>query len=100
MVDAALLTALDEAERVLGRLDATCCVPERSPRMAALRETIGRVRAAAADRPGEAALLLEEAGGQVGSLQVACCAPKRLPLYTEMLHQLTTARLALDGAMH
>lgn len=96
-VPTAVSAALDEAERILVRLEATCCLPERSPRMVALRETIGRVREAEAPA---AALLLEDAGAQVGSLQVACCAPKRLPLYTELLARFTTARMGLDGAMH
>lgn len=98
------IAALDDAVAALDRLERTCCVPSRSPRMEALGDTIAEIRASldrfasAPEAGARAASLLEEAGGQVGSLQIGCCAPDRLPLYARMLEDLTTVRLALDAA--
>ncbi len=90
---------LDDALATVEKLDRLCCEPGRSPRMAALRETI--VRAKAVDvSPDAFAGLLEDAGSQVGSLQVGCCAPGRLPLYADVLEALTRARLAAGPDMH
>jgi hypothetical protein len=89
-------TALRDAHEALDVLEAGCCVPTRSPRMADLRETLNRAEAeleAAQHETGPAVIAtLEHAGAQIGSLQVACCAPARLPLYTRILADLTTAQ--------
>lgn len=90
---------LDETLTVVDKLDRLCCDPGRSPRMAALRDTITRARGAT-DAPDSFADLVEDAGAQVGSLQVGCCAPARLPLYAEVLEGLTRARLAAGPDMH
>ncbi|MCP3972876.1 MAG: hypothetical protein GY720_00115 [bacterium] len=89
------LEAVGKAEVALAELDANCCVPGRSPRMAKLSHTLSEVRAGIRgldeDASGSTATLahLEDAGAQIGSLQIGCCAPSRLPLYTEMLKELT-----------
>ena len=97
--------ALDAAEKALRSLDARCCEPGRSPRMAELAATLAAVRAdlvavssdaAAADA---ALLRLESAGAQIGSLQVGCCAPDRLPLYAEMLQHLTHVQLDVNRSL-
>jgi hypothetical protein len=90
---------LDDALATVDKLDRLCCEPGRSPRMAALRETIVRARATDVS-PDVFVELLEDAGSQVGSLQVGCCAPGRLPLYADVLEALTRARLAAGPDMH
>ena len=98
--------ALDACSGALGVLDANCCDPGRSPRIAELAETLTeariKVRAVtiAPETAGPAALaVLEEAGAQVGRLQVGCCAPDRMPLYAEILENLVEAQLALGRVM-
>ena len=72
--------------------------------MKALAETLDGARKAVErigtdpDAPEAALIHLEDAGSQVGGLQVGCCTPKRLPLYTRILHDLTTAQLAINEA--
>lgn len=95
--------ALDDGMAALTKLDKTCCVPGRSPRMAALSEAIGAARAAldthtAGGDAGAVTAALEAAGAQVGSLQIGCCAPSRLPLYSRILEDLTTVQLTIDRA--
>ena len=96
--------ALDVCTRALGDLDAMCCEPGRSPRMAELGATLdaarGELRTVAADAgSGTAAAMetLEDAGAQIGRLQVGCCAPSRLPLYNEILESLMTAQRTLTS---
>ncbi len=91
--------ALDACNGALGVLDANCCEPGRSPRMAELGEALteARVKLRAVtihpETAGPAAIAaLEEAGAQVGRLQVTCCAPDRLHLYAEILENLTKAQ--------
>jgi hypothetical protein len=88
--------ALADAYTALDELEANCCVPNRSPRMAALRATLDRAGGAlgevSAATGRDLISILEDAGSQIGSLQVACCAPARLPLYTRMLSDLTTVQ--------
>lgn len=93
--------ALDDAVVALEKLEKTCCVPGRSPRMAELGTTIGSARTAlgslvSGGPPATVTDALEDAGGQVGRLQVGCCAENRLPLYARILHDLTTVQLTLD----
>ena len=98
--------ALDACNGALGVLDANCCDPGRSPRMAELAVTLAEARmklravTVAPDTEGPAALaVLEEAGAQVGRLQVGCCAPDRLPLYAEILENLVKAQLTLGRVL-
>jgi hypothetical protein len=95
---------LDDAYEALAELEAGCCVPTRSPRMAALRATLDQVGAGVDDVSADTARsvidALEDAGGQIGSLQVACCAPARLPLYTRMLKDLTTAQRTITSGLN
>lgn len=99
---AAAREALADATVALSKLEKTCCLPERSPRMAALAEVIDaasrRVDAfgTGAGSAQSVTDTLEEAGGQVGRLQIGCCAPNRLPLYSRILEDLTTVQLTLD----
>ena len=95
------LEALADSERALDQLEATCCVPDRSPSMEALAATLARARASLTDAEESATVTahLEDAGAQVGRLQVGCCAPSRLPLYARILENLTTAQRSL-GSMH
>jgi hypothetical protein len=92
-------THLEAALTTVDKLDRLCCTPDRSPRMAALREAIEGARDAI-DDPAEVAARLEDAGAQVGSLQIGCCAPARMPLYAAVLDDLTRARLAAGPDMH
>ena len=93
-----VLAAIDKAEVALAELDANCCVPGRSPRMAELADTLSSAREGilTLDSGGgggdDAIVLIEDAGAQIGSLQVGCRAPSRLPLYAEMLTELTAAQ--------
>lgn len=101
----AAFRALDDCDEALRRLDALCCDPGRSPRMAELTDTVNRARRrlASIDDETEAADTvlehLEHAGGQVGSLQVGCCAADRLPLYNRLLERLTMAQLAVNESV-
>ncbi len=93
--------ALDDGVAALAKLDKTCCVPGRSPRMAELGTTIAAARTALESfrDGGEAAPVtaaLEDAGGQVGRLQIGCCAENRL--YARILTDLTTVQLTIDRA--
>ncbi len=94
--------ALSDAYEALDELEAGCCVPNRSPRMAALRATLDEAGNRLDDVSGETGRTvidtLEDAGARIGSLQVACCAPARLPLYTRMLGDLTTVQRSITGA--
>ena len=100
------LVAIDKAEVALAELDANCCVPGRSPRMAALADTLSSARAGILELDGDHAggddtiVQLEDAGAQIGSLQVSCCAPSRLPLYAEMLTELTMAQRTIKGVLN
>jgi len=99
------LAAIDKAEVALEELEANCCVPGRSPRMARLGDTLSSVRAGIreldedGDSGDDAIAGLEDAGAQIGSLQIGCCAPARLPLYTEMLKQLTGAQRTITRGL-
>ncbi len=96
--------ALDDCDAALEELDSLCCRPERSPRMAALAETLAATRAGL-DRVGddqhgadETLAHIEDAGAQIGWLQVGCCAPARLPLYRTLLEGLTVTQRSLTRA--
>ena len=99
------LEAVGKAEVALAELDANCCVPGRSPRMAKLSDTLSEVRAGIGgleeDPSGSTDTLahLEDAGAQIGSLQIGCCAPSRLPLYAEMLKELTGAQRTIKRTL-
>lgn len=94
--------ALRDAHEALDELEAGCCVPGRSPRMAALRSTLVDAQTrlgTVSERTGaEVITVLEDAGAQIGSLQVSCCAPSRLPLYARMLEDLTKTQRTITGA--
>lgn len=102
--------ALAAADHALEELDAQCCVPERSPRMAALAESLASIRKDLDDVDGEGfdvenlVLNLEDAGAGIGRLQIDCCAPGRMPLYAEMLTSLNkiqrSVRLFTGETMH
>ena len=97
--------ALDDCAVALEQLEARCCDPGRSPRMAAPGETLAAARRhlgdlATGDDASRSALAgLEDAGAQVGRLQVGCCAPNRLPLYADLLEGLTRAQLAINASL-
>lgn len=99
---ASLTDALADASDALNQLEARCCEPGRSPRIAALRAKLEQVRelltAAPADGAGADATfeLLEQAGAMVGALQIGCCAPNRLPLYARVLERLTAIQIELN----
>lgn len=94
------LAALERCTEAAVTLDARCCEPGRSPRLAALRGTLAQAMAMVeSGGPASATLdLLEDAGARVGRLQVGCCAPDRLPLYARILDDLTTAGRCVSGA--
>ena len=107
-VDASVNDATESLEgctAVPARLDAMCCEAGRSPRPAALADTLTEAQSevAAADEGGAPAdAVLEQpevTGGQVGRLQVGCCAPGRLPLRADLLKGLTKAQLARNAAV-
>jgi hypothetical protein len=97
--------ALSDGGTALASLETTCCVPDRSPSMQRLADTLQAARdaletfAAAGGSPAAVTAHLEDAGAQVGRLQVGCCAPSRMPLYARILQDLTTVQLSL-GSMH
>lgn len=92
---------LAEAAATVARLDALCCDPGRSPRIAAVARRIDSARAAVTGRgfdPAEGQRVLDllgEAGGLVGELQVGCCTPARMPLYASLLESLAAAQRSL-----
>lgn len=99
-----IVQALDDAAAAVADLDARCCEPGRSPRMAELSGALDAIRASVPEATGapldSAALdrvltAIESAGGMVGALQVGCCAPNRLPLYARVLERLTTVQIEL-----
>ena len=96
--------ALQDARQALDELEAGCCVPGRSPRMARLRATIDEAAThldtAIDEEEGSGFIAsLEDAGGQIGTLQVTCCAPSRLPLYARMLDDLTMAQRTVTSRL-
>ncbi len=99
------LVAIGRAEVALAELDANCCVPGRSPRMARLGETLSsirtRIRELGEDPAAGDDIIagLEDAGAQIGSLQIGCCAPSRLPFYTKMLKELSAAQRSLSRGL-
>lgn len=97
--DARITAALVSAGAALSELDARCCEPDRSPRLAALADRLAVVRSLveAGAEPADVVAELEAAGAMVGELQVGCCAPNRLPLYADILRQLTTVQRVVTG---
>ena len=97
--------ALDDCGVALEKLDALCCEPGRSPRIAALAATVAQARSRLQGVDGSVEVAdevlghLEDAGGQTGVLQVGCCAPNRLPLYSRVLENLTTAQRSINAAV-
>ncbi len=92
--------ALNKCDSALQKLEASCCEPDRSPRMASLAETLDSARLSLShivddDTARLAIDLLENAGAQIGQLQIGCCALDRMPLYAEMLVELTKAQRVL-----
>lgn len=77
-----------------------CCDPDRSPRMAAIEESLvaigGDLDSNDAESLNEAVRRLRDVGGAIGSLQVDCCAPARMPLYAETLTHLNTIQLGIS----
>ncbi len=97
--------ALRECETALDELESRCCLPERSPRMKALGDTIAAARvgvdrfsAGDHDAVEQTFEELKDAGSQIGWLQVGCCAPDRLPLYHTLLEGLTATRRSVGQA--
>ena len=95
---AAATAQIDECERLVDRLHAMCCEPDRSPRMLAILDDLRSVRDAIerVDDPitaGDATRMLERIGAQVGYLQVACCTAARMPLYNDVLNGLATTQI-------
>jgi hypothetical protein len=80
-----------------------CCDPGRSPRLAAIEDSLLAIRRdldLGDPRSLDRALRrVQEVGGVLGSLQVACCAPPRMPLYAEVLVQLNTIQLEVNAAL-
>lgn len=99
------LAAIARAEVTLEDLEANCCEPGRSPRMASLAETLSSVRDGIHELDPDSGSAsgviarLEDAGAQIGSLQIGCCAPSRLPLYATMLKELTGAQRSINQAL-
>lgn len=99
-----LTAALDDAVAALHELDARCCEPGRSPRMAALQATLDEVREllprVTDAASGDAAIsAVEQAGAMIGALQVGCCDAGRLPLYARMLEQLTDMQIGINRSL-
>ena len=98
------LEGLRRARQAIIELEAKCCEPGRSPRLAVVASTLddfeariqGSIDAANAD---EALSLLEDAGSKVGALQVLCCAPGRMPLYADFLEGLMETQRALNRSL-
>jgi hypothetical protein len=97
--------ALSDCGVALVKLEKTCCIPDRSPCIEEIGETLRNAATtlnAAVDEPSTLGILvatLEDAGAQVGRLQVGCCAPNRMSLYARVLEGLTTAQLAVNHAL-
>lgn len=95
---------LDKCDKALAELDELCCEPDRSPRMAALADSLSLIRSdlERLEMEPEAAdsLLeqLEDAGSQIGRLQITCCAPSRMPLYSELLAGLSRTQRIVTKA--
>jgi len=92
------LAKLDECDRLIDRLNKMCCAPDRSPRLAAVRDELALVRSAvdAVGTPEDATVVysgVDRIGATIGELQVGCCAPARMPLYAETLENLTGVQL-------
>lgn len=97
--------ALDDCDAALERLDALCCDPGRSTRIAALTATVAQARSGLMAIDGSARVAdlvleqLEDAGGQTGALQVGCCAPNRLPLYARVLENLAAVQHSINASV-
>ena len=96
-------TQLDECERIVDRLHALCCEPDRSPRMQAILSEIDAVRRLldrfeGPDTAQELTPMIERIGGQIGHLQVACCTDARMPLYKDALNSLTAAQIQITAS--
>lgn len=99
------LAALGDCMAALERLDKTCCLPERSPRMAALSSALEATRAQVVELDSHPEMddslisSVEDIGAQIGRLQVGCCAPSRMPLYEVMLDGLNVVQRTVSAAL-
>ncbi len=95
--------AIEDCLEALGKISETCCVPERSPQMAAIFKNLEDVLEDLRKRnnPGEhyteSLDRIVECGAQIGSLYVGCCTETREPLYQRILEQLNRAYGSLSG---
>lgn len=85
---------LARCDGVMDELEANCCAPRRSPRMAELRDALAATTSLLGAYEAQTVSAedvvdsIETAGSQIGGLQVSCCAPSRMPLYDSLLHDL------------
>jgi hypothetical protein len=96
--------ALDACDVALVKLEKTCCMPERGPRMEALANSLTEIRGtlkegmASDEGAAQTVTIMEEVGAQVGHLQVTCCAPSRSRHYATILAGLTDTQRSLASA--
>jgi len=96
--------ALDACDTALVKLEKTCCMPERSPRMEKLANSFTQIRAALEEAltsdegAATTVTIMEGVGAEVGHLQVTCCAPSRARHYATILAGLTDTQRALASA--
>ncbi len=91
------LKALEDCGDTLGRISASCCMPERSSQMTGafgeLRKAVSELQHGQKnqDTLSECIENIAQCGGQIGKLYVTCCTETREPLYQHILKQLNEA---------
>lgn len=88
-----------QCETVVARLHKLCCEPERSPRLAAIEDSLVAIRGDLGSGDPEsldrALSGVADIGEEIGRLQVHCCATARMPLYAEVLTLLNRIQLGI-----
>ena len=95
-VDRAILS-LEDCGEALGRISASCCIPQRSNQMAGafdnLQKSLFELQHGQKSRdtlPGCMENIVE-CGSRIGKLYVTCCTETREPLYQLILKELNEA---------
>jgi len=91
------IRSLENCGEALGRISASCCIPQRSNQMAGafdnLQKSLSELQHGPKSRDTLPGCLenIVECGSRIGKLYVTCCTETREPLYQQILKELNEA---------